>query len=214
VLFSPWVLRNYRLFDTFRITTTDTSLVFWVANSPSWLESKATEGKLPPVEYYPRYAEFGALSEIERDRWMKQDAWRTVVAHKQAYFKRVLERVWLIWKPFIYTDSWNARSIVKALAMGLTYTPILLLFLLSIYLLRTEWRTFILPYVLIAALTASFALVHGVSRYRISLEPLLIVQAAYAFNLLLGWWTTRRAGNKASKAKAGYSLEGTSLARP
>jgi 4-amino-4-deoxy-L-arabinose transferase-like glycosyltransferase len=192
VMFSPWVLRNYRLFDTFRITTTDTSLVFWVANSPSWLESKATEGKLPPVEYYPRYAEFGSLSEIERDRWMKQDAWKTVVAHKQAYIKRVFERIWLIWKPFIYSDTWNARSVLKTLAMGLSYAPILVFFLLSVYLLRNQWRTFILPYTLIAALTASFALVHGVSRYRISLEPLLIVQGAYAFNLLLTWWSSRR----------------------
>ena len=187
VLFAPWVLRNYLLFGTMRVTTTDTSMVFWVANSPSWLENKSTEGQLPPLEYKTRFSEFSGMTEIERDRWMLQDGFRTVAAHKEAYIKRVFERVWLIWKPFVYARTWTATSILKALAMGLSYTPMLLLFLASIYLLRDEWRTFILPYALIAALTASFALVHGVSRYRISLEPLLIVQAAYTFNLLLTW---------------------------
>jgi hypothetical protein len=185
VLFGPWVARNYLLFGTPRATTTDSSLVFWVANSPSWLNGPANGGELPPVEWKKRWPEFGSLDEISRDRWMLQDGLKTVSAHRRAYLKRAAERVWIIWKPFIYVKRWTAASVMKTVAMAFSYTPVLLCFLASIYLLRREWRTFALPYALIAALTASFALVHGVARYRVSLEPLLIVQAAYAFDLLL-----------------------------
>lgn len=181
---SPWMARNYMVFHTPRIATTDTSLVFWAANAKSWLDQPVLEQKLPPKEFKERYAEFEHLSEIERDKWFLNDALKTVGENKGAYFKRVFERVWLIWKPFTYVPRWGVLPAAKFAFMLLTFGPILGFFLASVWVLRREWRKLALSYMLLLGVTGSLALVHGVSRYRVPLEPLLVVQGAYVMALV------------------------------
>lgn len=181
---SPWMVRNYMVFHTPRIATTDTSLVFWAANAKSWLDTPVLEQKLPPKEFHERFEEFGHLSEIERDKWFLNDAMKTVRENKGAYVSRVFERIWLIWKPFPYVPKWGALPAAKFAFMLVTFGPILGFFLASVWLLRRQWRKFALSYLLILGVTGSLALVHGVSRYRVPLEPLLIVQGAYAMALV------------------------------
>ncbi len=199
-LASPWMVRNYMVFHTPRIATTDTSLVFWAANAKSWLDQPVLEQKLPPREFQERFAEFGSLTEIERDKWFLNDALKTVGENKGAYFKRVFERVWLIWKPFPYVPRWGVLPAAKFAFMLLTFGPILGFFLASVWALRREWRKFALSYMLLLGVTGSLALVHGVSRYRVPLEPLLIVQGAYVMALV---WDRYRKKGTASAVTGG-----------
>jgi 4-amino-4-deoxy-L-arabinose transferase-like glycosyltransferase len=197
---SPWMVRNYMVFHTPRIATTDTSLVFWAANAKSWLDGSVMEQKLPPREFKERFHEFEGLSEIERDKWFLRDALKTVGENKEAYFKRVFERIWLIWKPFPYVPKWGALPAAKFAFMLLTFGPILGFFLASVWVLRREWRKLALSYMLIVGVTGSLALVHGVSRYRVPLEPLLIVQGAYVMALV---WDRYRKKAPAAPAVTG-----------
>lgn len=186
---SPWMIRNYTIFHTPRIATTDTSLVFWAANTKSWITNPVLTVKLPPEEFWQRRDEFKDLSEIERDKWFLADAMKTVKENKAAYATRVLERIWLIWKPFPYVPKWGVGPAFKFAFMLLTFGPILFLFLASVWKLRREWKKFALTYMLILGVTGSLALVHGVSRYRVPLEPLLIVQAA---SVAVALWDRRK----------------------
>lgn len=186
---SPWMVRNYLVFQTPRIATTDTGLVFWAANTRSWLTVPTGQQKLPPPEFQERFSEFKDLPEIERDKWFLRDAKETVRANLGAYVSRVFERIWLIWKPFTYVSQWGVFSTIKFALMLATFGPILCFFLASVWSFRREWRTFALAYMLILGVTGSLALVHGVSRYRVPLEPLLIVQGA---SVAVALWDRRR----------------------
>jgi 4-amino-4-deoxy-L-arabinose transferase-like glycosyltransferase len=161
-LVSPWMARNYTIFHSPRITTTDTSLVFWVANTKSWLSGDWNATRLPPPEFKDRFEEFSHLSEIERDRWFMNDALHTVRENRSLYVARVFERVWLVWKPFPYVRKWTAAAAAKSAFMLLTFGPILAFFLASLYVLRRRWRDLALTYMLILGLTGSLALVHAV----------------------------------------------------
>jgi 4-amino-4-deoxy-L-arabinose transferase-like glycosyltransferase len=199
---SPWVIRNYEVLHVPRVATTDTSLVFWAANTKSWLTAPSGEAALPPVEFREHFDEFKDLDEIQRDKWFMHDALTTVKENKGAYAKRVAERIWLVWKPFPYVKQWSGKSIAKWAFMFLTFAPILVAFLASFWSLRREWRKFSLFYMLILGLTGSLALVHAVSRYRIPLEPLLIVQGAYSIGALLARRRVARAPAVAQPAES------------
>lgn len=185
VMMTPWIIRNSRVLGEPRITTTDAGFVLWVANSRQWLTADWEKMDLPPPEYHQRWNEFAHLPEIERNAWFVKDALKTIRSLPGAYAKRVVERTWLLWKPFPYVKKWRVVDAAKTVTMAVSYLPILVFFLISVYLLRRDWRTFSLTYAQIVTLTASLALVHGVSRYRVSLEPLMLVQAAYAFDRLV-----------------------------
>jgi len=186
---SPWMARNYMVFHTPRIATTDTGLVFWAANAKSWITTPTGQQKLPPPEFYEHFNEFKDLPEIERDKWFMKDALKTVSENKGAYISRCFERIWLIWKPFTYVPQWGVFPAIKFAFMLLTFGPILFFFLASVWSLRREWRKFALSYMLILGVTGSLALVHGVSRYRVPLEPLLIVQGA---SVAVALWDRRK----------------------
>jgi hypothetical protein len=181
-----------------RVATTDTGLVFWAANTKSWLTSPSGEAKLPPVEFHEHFEEFSHLDELERDKWFLKDALKTVKENRAAYVARAFERVWLVWKPFPYVRKWTPMAGAKFAFMLSTFAPILFFFLWSVWLLRARWREFSLFYMLILGLTGSLALVHGVSRYRVPLEPLLIVQGAYA--MVAAWDARRRRASGAAQA--------------
>lgn len=191
---APWIARNQAVFGTPRLMTGDGPATFYWASTPSWLLGEVGKLKFPPVEYTERLPEIAAMEELERGRWYIETARASIRAHPGAYAKRVVHRVWLLWKPYPHLlGDRSLKGILRGAAMSASFAPLLLLFLVGAWWLRREWRMLSLVHAVLLAVTASGALAHAVIRYRVPLEPLMIPIAAYALDRIVDRWRARRA---------------------
>lgn len=191
---SPWVIRNWVTVGKPRLATTDAAMVFWTANTESWLTAPHTNVPWPPPEYFQSFESLRSMDELTRDRWFFDEAIKSIKAHPGLYAARVVDRVWVMWKPFPYAQHYpGLMSKLRVAVMVVTFVPMFALFLLGVWKLRREARTFSIVYLVILAVTGSTALVHSVIRYRTPMEPLMILLAAFAADELLRARGARRA---------------------
>jgi hypothetical protein len=180
---APWAIRNQHVHGKLTLKTTDGGLVFFSANVPSWLlndvETKAVT--FPAPEYKARKHEMVGLSELERDRWFWREGIKYIEQYPRAYVARAFERIWLMWKPYPYLKGdHRPMSLIRAGVMVVTFVPTLLLAVLGMVMARQRWRELSLMYALGVGMTLTGALIHAVIRYRVPLEPFLLVLAAYS----------------------------------
>jgi len=194
LVLAPWMARNWVVVGKPRITSTDAALVLWGANVESWLAAPYTENRWPPKEFFDNFETLKGMDELTRDRWFVQQAIQSVRSHPAEYARRVVNRVWVMWKPFPHEASYrSATSVLRVVAMATTFLPLLVFFLAGAWRLRRDTRTFGIIYLLLLFVTGATALAHSTGRYRTPLEPLMTIIAAFAADRAIAWLRARRA---------------------
>lgn len=178
LLLAPWVVRNHAVFGVFMATNTGGGQSLWEANNP-W---NPHGGVPPPGTPYLDVVPEG-LGELERDQYMKRLA-LDFIAEDPARFARLavskFVRFWNLWP--------NAEGFgrgVYMLASLLSFGPVLVLSLASLYVLRDRWRELGLIWLFVGYYTALHMVALASIRYRLPLEPLLIACAAACAGRLL-----------------------------
>lgn len=178
---APWVVRNWGVLGKPRLTTTDAAMVFFTANTASWLNATLTHPPWPPPEYLQNLDKLKTMDELTRDKWFFDEAVASIRARPRLYVSRVLDRLWVMWRPYVSAELYpGLMSKIRVLVMASTFIPMMTLFFIGAWKLRGELKAFSIIYLLILAVTGSTALVHSVIRYRTPMEPLLILIAAFA----------------------------------
>jgi 4-amino-4-deoxy-L-arabinose transferase-like glycosyltransferase len=173
-LMSPWWMHNYAAYGSFVRLNLNSGMMLYAGNNPM----NRSGGGIDGVDY--RNDRFNSIADpVQRDRAFRDAA----VAFMKENPRRVIELAWLkfnrLWRPWPYAEQYsNIRYILLSAA---SFGPILVLSIL--YLLLWGWaeRRKILPILMFAGyLTAVHMVFVSSIRYRLPIEPFLIVLASAA----------------------------------
>jgi len=174
ICLSPWWVRNAKLFGHPILFTTSASSNLYLGNNPANLTA-GNDWERDAEQ--PFVSANGRLPEVERDRHYRERALAYIHAEPAQFVRNAGRKFVRFWNIFPNHESFQGayRWIV-----ALSYGPALALALLAAWLYRERWRRFMPMY----ALFAYFTLVHSITiaslRYRLPLEPFLVVFAAGA----------------------------------
>lgn len=175
VCLSPWWIRNAQLFGQPVWFTTSSSSNLYLGNNPANLN--ATVDWDTDVEH-AFVAAIDRLPELERDRRFHERAMAYIRDEPVQFIHNAWRKFIRFWN--IFPNHELHRQGAQLWIIAASYGPVLVLGLLAVWLYRDRWR-WLLP---IYALIAYFTLVHMVTiasiRYRLPLEPFLVVFAAGA----------------------------------
>ncbi len=186
VTVSPWVVRNYHVHGEFVLMPTKGGLNLWMRNHPDVVRPEFLEAglgfpdrlaaSLEKTELL-EYPDLEGLSEVERNRLITGRAVSFISANP-AYFSALCVRrfVWLM-----SVTGNKSRGWPYLVAGLLSYGLVLPLAASGAYLAwRRRIRGALVPGLLVLYTIGLHTLFHGGIRYRMPVDPLMGILAAYA----------------------------------
>ncbi|HUT32708.1 MAG TPA: glycosyltransferase family 39 protein [Planctomycetota bacterium] len=177
---APWWGRNAAIHGRFVPATTEGGFTLWVTNNDRadggghcfWPEDRAS---------------FDGLSEVEIDVRFRQMGCAWVRSHPGRFLRLAAAKFVRFWRLWPHASE-PSVGVVAAAVAGATFTPVLLLALWGAVAARRRWRDLLLLYLLFLYCTLLHVTLMAITRYRLPLEPFLIVLAAYG---LVELWKLR-----------------------
>lgn len=178
-LMTPWWLHNYVLYGQFVRLNLAGGITAILENNKKFEVSKFDWSVDPP------WVAFGAIPDpVARDEAMKRAAIDYVWHHPLAWLLNSVDR----FVRFITPWPSPTASLIQKVICAAAIIPFLLGAIASLAMLRTRWRKMIPILLPIVFLTALHVATHSSMRYRLPIDPLLIVLAcaplAYGMSIL------------------------------
>jgi hypothetical protein len=180
ILFSPWVYRNYKLFNGFVLIAANDGVNLWMGNNPE------SDGSYMSA---PRDL---SQNELERNNYLKAEAVSYILKNPVDYVKLSIKRFFITYKSETIGIHWNLSYLEKVVdsrvitAMKLISTVywwmILLLGIVGIYLfIRKKKLEIFNPFtVIIVYFFMIPILTVGQDRYHMPIMPFFAIFFAYA----------------------------------
>ncbi len=186
----PWVWRNWRMHKVFLLHSTDSGQALYINNNPY---SFTVEPSGTAFVYDSE--EVGRLSELDATRLLSSRAISFIKNNPGLFALYVSRRFLNFWRPLPYTVSGPGKAYTRRHQIfSLLYTgPVFALAILGILMGISNWRKLSLLYFLIGYYSGSYILVRAIIRYRMPLEPFLIILAVHGFFSL---WQKKRKHEK------------------
>ena len=183
----PWLSRNTLLLgqpvlDTHGGITAFEGIVYYRFN-------KAGRGgdAIRASDFWP---EVSRMDELGQDRFFKGRVKEFVLSHPAAYLKQISWNFLDFWRLYPRLDISFVHPTYKLAAVSLLFElPLMLLSVWSLWGLRSRWREWLLPILLVGPLTLAHCLIIAQMRYRLPAMAVLIV--------LAGWTLADRKRNAA-----------------
>ncbi len=192
-LMSPWWMHNYRAYGSFVRLDLASGFVFYSGNNPL----NRTGGGIAGQDFDEKFLD-GVADPVARDRAMWKAGMSYVAENPQRFLELARLKFLRFWRLWPYVQDYATPLYV--VASLISFVPVLILS--AIYLIVWGWRehTRIGP---ILAWGAYLTLIHmifiGSLRYRLPLEPFMIMFAAV---------TTMRLGRAVMKAAQKFTKPG------
>jgi 4-amino-4-deoxy-L-arabinose transferase-like glycosyltransferase len=183
-----WTLRNYLVFGSFVLFTTGSGAALLWGNS-----EHATIGGTDVDFLIRQYAAAAAMNDVERSAYFTSEAVKAMLANRTGtigfYFLKVLNHFSFYNQHYAAAEASWAKTVV----MGLTYVPLLLLFIVRVA--RRKRYPLSAFEVLLAWLYVSsafiYAIFHTRIRYRLPVDYALIALVAMFIGSWVGATLTR-----------------------
>lgn len=165
-----WWGRNYAIHQTLVAATTEGGYTLWVTNNERadggghcfWPDDKAS---------------FDGLSEVQIDRRFYQLGVAYIRAHPGRFLELAAAKFVRFWRLWPHASE-PSVGLIPAVIAGATFTPVLLLAAAGAFAERRRWRDLSLLYLLIAYYTVLHMVFMAITRYRLPIEPFLIILAS------------------------------------
>ena len=172
LLMSPWWIRSYVLFDKVVPFTTTSTMNMYLGNNPKNISGGCDWAQDAEIKLYSTYE----VSEMEYMNIYTQATRKFIKENPDRFFSLI----WLKFKRF-----WNVVPNHENYSQGhykylsiFSYGIILLLSMVSFFIYRREYKTLIPIYILILYFTFIYSITIASIRYRLPIEPFLIVLAS------------------------------------
>jgi hypothetical protein len=178
-LMAPWWVHNYRAYGTFVRLSVAGGEVFYLGNNPM----NRTGGGIADVDGDLRPFDTPG-DPIARNAALWKAGMDYVREHPGRFLEMAAIKFARLWRPWPYTDQYHNKLYIAASLLSFGPMALLALF----YLLRWGWRERLRvgPLILfIGYLTGIHMVTIGSVRYRLPMEPFVIVFAAVAAARLL-----------------------------
>ena len=184
---SPWWIRNARVLDEPVLFTTSASSNLYLGNNAGNL----TAGNDWETDVEPAFvAGVNTLPELERDRRFKERAMIYIRSEPGQFVLNALRKFVRFWN--IVPNHDNYKDGAYRWIVASSYGPVLGLTLLAVVFYRSRWHYFLPIYALVLYLTLVHTVTIASLRYRLPLEPFLVIFAAGAVARLLPGQSTMR----------------------
>jgi len=173
----PWTIRNYKIHHAFVPITTYSGYVLYNSSHP--VEGKKFGFMTPPDAVMKQAEEM--KPEIERNRFLMLSGIRFILDHPILYLKLAVLKILMFFCPF----DWELIRKTENGTFNFTYATIFPLFLIGVYLVLFKKRNFSANHIFLISLFGYFLFFtvfsYGSPRFRLPLEPLMIIYASVAF---------------------------------
>lgn len=173
VLMAPWWVSNYHAYGEFVRLTAGGGTALYAGNNPLNTTGGGNLG-----EDYDLSGFVHITHPVERDRPLTKAATDYIVQNPKRFFELAWLKFTRIWRPWPVNASYSSLPIILATAGS--FLPVLLLGAAVIVLKRRMLRRLSPVYLFAIGYTAVHMIIVGTIRYRLPLEPFLIVFAAVA----------------------------------
>jgi len=180
---SPWIIRNYRIHHAFLLNSTDSGQALYINNNPDSFKDDPSG-----VAYYYKPEEFSNMGELETNRTLAGRAIEFIKKNPVTYIKYVGRRLLNFWRPFPHRISGPGQPYsAMHVAASAAYTiPLFALALAGFFMSLKNWKKLSLLYFFMIYYCGTHVLVRATIRYRMPVEPYLILFASYGLWML---WT-------------------------
>ena len=173
---SPWTIRNYFLLHSFVPLSTNGGWVFWSANNPYM--DNGPRGECMPTEIANLKEKLKKMSEVKADSYLRQKTFSYVKRNPLLYCRRVINRFTRFWGVFPHKKYY---PYLFWLGSGVIYIPLFLLVFIGILFAKEKQKDCALFYFLFLSQTIVYMATRACIRYRLSIEPYLIILATFGF---------------------------------
>lgn len=192
VVVSPWVMRNYLVFDEFILLSTRGGYNIWLRNNPYVYEDElAALGEKVPQSIlegikYRQYLDFPEFreeqNEAARNRVLTEEGLKFIKANPGLFSYLC----WIRFKSIFGFSGTLSQGLAYKIVGLLSFGWVLPLGVISVVHFRRRWRDY-LPFILIFLyFVGVYTLTHDGIRYRLPADPYLIILAAAIVERLLG----------------------------
>lgn len=178
---SPWWIRNYTVFDTFVPFTTTSSYNLYLGNNPKNQDGGCDWSKDVDKEVVQKIAEI--KSELARNKAYKKEAIDFIKANPKRFFELAILKLKRFYSIVPNADGFNS-GYYKWISI-FSYGVVFVLFLISIVYYMKIFQKLSAIYILFLYFTLLHMVVIASLRYRLPLEPFMILLAtAFVSNLI------------------------------
>jgi 4-amino-4-deoxy-L-arabinose transferase-like glycosyltransferase len=177
LVMAPWVIRNAVVFNEFIPLSTTTGYQIYgghVAGATGGGEGHMRVG----VDFTPWPVQPPGVSDNEWSRRLTAMGLEVYLSDPLLFFERLPRKIWNMWRP-----TWGGASFKNWIAIGGVY---LLIWTLALVCLLSKKSKAPLLWGFVLYHIAVHALIFGIVRYRIPVEPVLCVLAGQGVMVLLG----------------------------
>jgi hypothetical protein len=186
---SPWWIRNYAIFQAFVPFSTSAWQNAYLGNNPRNTHAGIDWNTDVEPEVARRIREIP--NEVARDRAYRDVTISYIVNDPSAFVDRMSKKFVRFWS--LTPNAEGYSSLTHQLISAASFGPILLLALLCAVRHWRDPQPFLPIYLLIGYFTAVSVTVIASVRYRLPLEPFLILLASEPISQILRWLRTQSA---------------------
>ncbi len=196
---SPWIIRNYIVYNKFVLVSTG-GYMLWSGNNPlakgnsddrrsvavelntnEWLDrlSKNNPDEKCGIERLRKV--LSGADEIERDKILQREAIRFMWENPGHTGRLFIRKFVALYTPFTKTMTQNVfTSSRNKMVVSFAFYPILFFAFIGFFFSLPQWRKTLIFYFVIFSLSLTYAIFTVCTRFRIPVDPYLIILASFA----------------------------------
>lgn len=176
ILVLPWTWRNFKVFHAF-IPIVPASESFWFGTIP--LQSQLKSGLAPELQ------ELHLTNDVvKNEKIFKEEALKNIVKSPVSYFRLTIKKFIYFWyKPVGHVLISKISPLLGGL-LFFSHLGLLVLFLIGFIFTSSEWRVLIPLYLIIGYFTALHTFLNPQPRYRLPIEPFIVMFAVMGISQL------------------------------
>jgi hypothetical protein len=198
LVFSPWPIRNAYRFHAFIPLRSTVGFEMYMGNRPG--ATGRLDESLFPMFNKPELASYLAKGEVAYTRDKSVQAWGYIRTQPGIFLKLSLKRAYRFWTGTGNIDGLRIYEIHALITTVLGFSALVLL-------CRQRKRAFAVLIALpLLLFPFPYYITHAEFRYRLNIDPLLTILAAYAATQFITAWSRRSAARKAAEESRVASL--------
>jgi 4-amino-4-deoxy-L-arabinose transferase-like glycosyltransferase len=206
----PWTLRNYAMYDRLLLVSTGTGLFLWRGNNEltrgdtddryldpgagdvwlSRLQSLPLSGREELSHKYDLVSrELQTLDNIDKDRYLQKLAMSFIVEHPARSLALFFHKLQTLYTPFteVRPEHTTIFNDMQRFTFLLIFYPTLVLGIIGVLHGLSGWREHLPLYLAVVSISVAYGITTAAARFRIPIEPFLVLYAAQGAVLVWGW---------------------------
>jgi len=178
-LYSLWVVRNYIVFNEFVLGSTVGGMTIYGASVGDYRIFGTPQEK----EFWEKdevMKKAATMDELQANKYFMQEAKKVILSNPKEFFIRCIKRFLKLYRIYPHRGKGYVHSeILMILVSVFSYGVLLPFFVYSFFINLSSFKKYIFLYLPILIFSFVYTLIWAVIRYRLPLEPYIIIFASF-----------------------------------